>query len=299
MIKGVRKYGFCALLAVVMVACKVERPKYVLSDSVMEKVLYDYHIAKAMGENVDYKDQYLRALYLDAVFKKHNITQAQFDTTMAWYARHPEVVNEVYDVVRERLMASRENYNHLVAMRDGKPLKSKAGDNIDVWIWDRIHMLSGMPLDNKLMFTLPSDENFQANDTMKWTVGFNFLSEQLVDTLRRPIMAMQVAYAKDTIISALCRVDSSQVAQLVLQADTLGDIKEVRGFIYYPTNEPKQTLLIDTISLMRYHQTNDSIPATQTATTNNKEEKVELEVPQPSQQKIQPTELKLGNQSKQ
>lgn len=289
MSKSVRKYGFFALLAVVMVACKVERPGYVLSDGVMEKVLYDYHIAKAMGENLDYNEQYKRTLYLNAVFKKHNITQAQFDTTMAWYARHPEVVNEVYDIVRERLMASRENYNHLVSLRDGKPTRSKAGDSIDVWIWDRIHMLSGMPLDNKLMFTLPSDDNYQASDTIKWTVGFKFLSEQLVDTTKRPIMAMQVAYAKDTIISALCRVDSSQVAQLVLQADTLGDIKELRGFIYYPTNQPKHTLLIDSVSLMRYHQTNDSIPAT---TDEKKEEKIELEVPQASQQKIQPTELK-------
>ena len=289
MSKGVRKYGFWALLAVVMVACKVERPGYVLSDGVMEKVLYDYHIAKAMGENLDYNEQYKRTLYLNAVFKKHNITQAQFDTTMAWYARHPEVVNEVYDIVRERLMASRENYNHLVSLRDGKPTRSKAGDSIDVWIWDRIHMLSGMPLDNKLMFTLPSDDNYQASDTIKWTVGFNFLSEQLVDTTKRPIMAMQVAYAKDTIISALCRIDSSQVAQLVLQADTLGDIKELRGFIYYPTNQPKHTLLIDSVSLMRYHQTNDSIPAT---TDDKKEEKIELEVPQASQRKIQPTELK-------
>ena len=289
MSKSVRKYGFWALLAVVMVACKVERPGYVLSDGVMEKVLYDYHIAKAMGENLDYNEQYKRTLYLNAVFKKHNITQAQFDTTMAWYARHPEVVNEVYDIVRERLMASRENYNHLVSLRDGKPTRSKAGDSIDVWIWDRIHMLSGMPLDNKLMFTLPSDDNYQASDTIKWTVGFRFLSEQLVDTTKRPIMAMQVAYAKDTIVSALCRIDSSQVAQLVLQADTLGDIKELRGFIYYPTNQPKQTLLIDSVSLMRYHQTNDSIPAT---TDDKKEEKIELEVPQASQRKIQPTELK-------
>ena len=186
-------------------------------------------------------------------------------------------------------MASRENYNHLVSLRDGKPTRSKAGDSIDVWIWDRIHMLSGMPLDNKLTFTLPSDDNYQASDTIKWTVGFKFLSEQLVDTTKRPIMAMQVAYAKDTIISALCRVDSSQVAHLVLQADTLGDIKELRGFIYYPTNQPKHTLLIDSVSLMRYHQTNDSIPAT---TDDKKEEKIELEVPQASQQKIQPTELK-------
>lgn len=38
------------LLASCLTACQVKRPKVVISDAKMENVLYDYHIAKAMGE---------------------------------------------------------------------------------------------------------------------------------------------------------------------------------------------------------------------------------------------------------
>ena len=42
------------LLAFCLTACQVKRPKVVISDAKMENVLYDYHIAKAMGEEVPY-----------------------------------------------------------------------------------------------------------------------------------------------------------------------------------------------------------------------------------------------------
>ena len=38
-------------------------------------------------------------------------------------------------------------------------------------------------------------------------------------------------------------------------ADTLGEIKEIRGFIYYPVQTSAQSILTDRISLMRYHAT--------------------------------------------
>lgn len=51
-----------------------------------------------------------------------------------------------------------------------------------------------------------------------------------------------------------------------LFADTLGEIVEIRGSIYYPAAQATHTLLTDRISLMRYHATdtlsfakNDSI----------------------------------------
>lgn len=296
--KSVRKYGLGVLLMFLLATCKVERPDHILSDELMEEVLFDYHIAKAMGENLDYRDNYKRTLYLDAVFDKHHITEAQFDSTMAWYARHPEVINEVYEVVRERLKAERDNYDNLVAMRDGKPKKSKEGDSIDVWIWNRIHLITGMPLDNKLTFTLPSDDNFMDTDTLQWTVGVHFLNEPPADTLRRPVMAMQVVYSKDTVISSLCRIDSSMLAKLTLHADTLGSIKEVSGFIYYPSNQAKKALVIDSISLMRYHA-GDSIVSAKPVTTTT-DNKVEKAVALPKQEKpaMQPAELKIDKSLK-
>ena len=49
------------LLAFSLTACQVKRPETVIPDAKMENVLYDFHIAKAMGEEVCDRIFYLTA----------------------------------------------------------------------------------------------------------------------------------------------------------------------------------------------------------------------------------------------
>ena len=65
--------------------CKVKRPSDVISESKMENLLYDYHVAKSMGDNLPYNENYKKTLYLDAVFKKYGTTEAVFDSSLVWY----------------------------------------------------------------------------------------------------------------------------------------------------------------------------------------------------------------------
>ena len=146
--KGLRRIQWFSvfLLASCLTACQVKRPKVVISDAKMENVLYDYHIAKAMGEEVPYTDGYKRVLYIESVFKKHGITQAEFDSSMVWFTRNPEVLTKIYEKVNARLKAERDVVNHLIAIRDNKPKESLPGDSIDVWAWQRIYQLTGTRL---------------------------------------------------------------------------------------------------------------------------------------------------------
>ena len=109
------------LLAFSLTACQVKRPDTVIPDAKMENVLYDFHIAKAMGEEIPYNESYKRVLYIESVYKKYGITQADFDTSMVWYARHPDALTKVYEKVNQRLKAERDGINHLIALRDNKP----------------------------------------------------------------------------------------------------------------------------------------------------------------------------------
>ena len=177
----------------------------------MDNVLYDYHIAKAMGEEVPYNESYKRVLYIESVFKKYVITQADFDSSMVWFARNPEVLTKIYEKVNVRLKAERDGINHLIALRDNKPKESLPGDSIDVWIWQHIYQLTGMPLDNKITFTLPSDTNFHDRDTLRWSVRFRF-HNGAPDSIHAPLMAMQVLYEKnDSVISAIRKVQDTGV----------------------------------------------------------------------------------------
>lgn len=261
------------LLAFCLTACQVKRPETVLTDAKMEDVLYDFHIAKAMGEEVPYSESYKRVLYIESVYKKHGITQADFDTSMVWFARHPDALTKIYEKVNTRLKAERDGINHLIALRDHKPKESAPGDSIDVWIWQHIYHLTGMPLDNKLTFTLPSDTNFKDRDTLRWTVRFRF-PEGAPDSLTAPRMAMQILYAKDT-VSGMLKVGKSGTETISLTADTAGAIKEIRGFIYYPMQSSARTLLADRISLMRYHAKDTLFTAKKDSVAQPEKEKKE------------------------
>lgn len=261
------------LLAFCLTACQVKRPETVLTDAKMEDVLYDFHIAKAMGEEVPYSESYKRVLYIESVYKKHGITQADFDTSMVWFARHPDALTKIYEKVNTRLKAERDGINHLIALRDHKPKESAPGDSIDVWIWQHIYHLTGMPLDNKLTFTLPSDTNFKDRDTLRWTVRFRF-PEGAPDSLTAPRMAMQILYAKDT-VSGMLKVGKSGTETISLTADTAGAIKEIRGFIYYPMQSSARTLLADRISLMRYHAKDSLFTAKKDSVAQPEKEKKE------------------------
>ena len=114
--KGINRIQWCSVVLLVfsLTACKVKRPETVLPDAKMENVLYDYHIAKAMGEEVPYNESYKRVLYIESVFKKYGITQADFDSSMFWFARNPEVLTKIYEKVNVRLKAERDGINHLM-----------------------------------------------------------------------------------------------------------------------------------------------------------------------------------------
>lgn len=259
--RRIRLFPWMGVVALLMglTACKVKRPDIVLTDEKMEEVLYDFHIVKAMGDELPYNENYKKSLYMEAVYRKHGITQAVFDSSMVWYARYPDALAKVYENVTKRLKRKRDQLNYLIALRGNGPVESLPGDSVDVWLWQRIYQLTGMPLENKLVFTLPSDPHFEERDTLKWNVRFRFIGDVSDSLFIPPLMFMQVCYERDT-LSAMASLIASSLETLTLFADTAGSIKSVNGFIYYPEQCGGRDvpLLIDSISLMRYHA--DSIP---------------------------------------
>ena len=112
------------MLALAIAGCKVKRPDDVISESKMENLLYDYHVAKSMGDNLPYSENYKKALYIDAVFKKYGTTQAAFDSSMVWYTRNTEILSKIYDKVKKRLKDEQELVGDLIAKRKSEAKRS-------------------------------------------------------------------------------------------------------------------------------------------------------------------------------
>jgi len=89
-----------------------DRPSYVLSESKMEKVLYDVYLAEA-ETNTNYSyfmpDSGRRQELLNSVLKKHKITEAKLDTSLAWYSGRIEKYLKINDKVIKRFTEASEN----------------------------------------------------------------------------------------------------------------------------------------------------------------------------------------------
>ena len=97
-------------LTLLSFACS-NRPSYVLSESKMEKVLYDIYLAEA-EINADYtvfsSDSARKQELLNSVLKKHKITEAVLDSSLAWYSGHLEKYFKINNNLTKRFTDAAE-----------------------------------------------------------------------------------------------------------------------------------------------------------------------------------------------
>ena len=96
-----RSNAFCFLcllqVCFFLMGCKPKRPKGILSESKMEKIMVDYHLAQGMADATEGGDMETRRYkYIQAVFKKHHITEAEFDSSLVYYFENSEKFLEIY-----------------------------------------------------------------------------------------------------------------------------------------------------------------------------------------------------------
>ncbi|MEY4936589.1 MAG: hypothetical protein RIS64_2948 [Bacteroidota bacterium] len=75
-----------------------------MSEEKLATLLSDLHIAEAYVESeAEPVRDSLAKRYTAQIFKKHGVTEAQFDTTMGWLARRPKLLELVYKKVTYRV----------------------------------------------------------------------------------------------------------------------------------------------------------------------------------------------------
>lgn len=268
----------CSLL---LIGCRVERPKEILSPSQMGDVLYDFHLAQIMGADLNGDDMYKRSLYLKYVYDKHHITQEQLDSSLVWYARNPKNLATIYenlghraDVEMERIKRMQEEAEH----RGPKPVE---GDSADLWYDHRLVMLTSSPLSNRVSYVIPTDSNFHLCDILEWTFDIRFFPqntvwENVLDDLTVAVTDSTAtdSLAADTLVAEPLQADSllndsllSSLAGDSLTSDSLvPDSLLADSLVVDSLNQPQPKLAkpkyrATTIATMVLHYANDSIVA--------------------------------------
>ena len=120
-----------ALLATTLLAACSKVPDGILSEKKMQGVLTDMLLAEAMV-NVDYntyKSDTMKLALYESVFRKHDITQAVYDSSLVWYGRNLDIYMEVYNRVLADLNKRINNLGDVQA--DAAPVSNR--DSVDIW----------------------------------------------------------------------------------------------------------------------------------------------------------------------
>lgn len=245
---------WCVAGLLLIASCEVRRPKEVLAEEKMEAVLYDYHIAKVMAEEVPYSEAHRRPLYRKGVFEKHGITEEQFDSSMVWYTRNTELLAKMYERITSRLKQANEAVNHLIALRDMPTEEMPSGDSVEVWKLHRYELLTPVPMNSRIAFELTADSTFHERDSLCLMLDYRYVG-LAPDTLEAAVVGLSLHFKNDSVIHAWQRLLAAErdTTELALQSDTLGELRTVSGFVYLPNGEKATSLRVHAARVMRYH----------------------------------------------
>ena len=222
------------LLAVVvlLVACRNRRPSEVLAPEKLEAVLYDYHLVQAIINDMPANERYKKDLYFDYIYDKHNVTKAEIDSSLVYYARYPQDLSDIYARLSARIESDIqriEDEDIPVVTREAIPV---AGDSVDLWYDARIIQLMASPINNRYSFIVPVDTNFKAGDRIEWGGKALFLNTE-IDSLHNYLyLNLTVTYDNDSLIVADTLMYATGDYSLAVTDTSDVQVKSINGSAY-------------------------------------------------------------------
>lgn len=240
-------------------SCKPSLPSGVLSKGKMTDILYDYHLALAMAHMDDNGDKGQSLAYREAVLRKHDVTSAEFDSSMVYYMRHTELLEDVYKDLTDR-------YNNEITAMGGSAKEggefanlSATGDTANVWNLATSMVFMPVQPFNSTSFDIKVDSTFHKGDRLMLDFDAQFIYQ---DGMRNGVAMLAVQFGNDSIAQRTIMIQSTQHYSVELSdADSLG-IKSVKGYFMLMngdngTGVSSQTTLklmfLEHIKLIRMH----------------------------------------------
>lgn len=240
-------------------SCKPSLPSGVLSKGKMTDILYDYHLALAMAHMDDNGDKGQSLAYREAVLRKHEVTSAEFDSSMVYYMRHTELLEDVYKDLTDR-------YNNEITAMGGSAKEggefanlSATGDTANVWNLAASMVFMPVKPFNSTSFDIKVDSTFHKGDRLMLDFDAQFIYQ---DGMRNGVAMLAVQFGNDSIAQRTIMIQSTQHYSVELSdADSLG-IKSVKGYFMLMNDDngtgvSSQTTLklmfLEHIKLIRMH----------------------------------------------
>ena len=242
-----------AVFMAMLVGCKPSVPSEYIQPDEMEDILYDYHLATAMGTQQN-KDDITQRAYQLAVLKKYDVSQKRFDSSLQYYMQHADRLHDIYEHLAERLEgearsqgASDGELNQLGGM-------TAKGDTADVWNGAHALVMSPYMPYNYQSFAITADTAYHKGDRLMLGFDSQFITQQ---GMRDAIVVMSVRFTNDSIATITQRFSSdSHQTVMVMNSDSM-IIKSIRGYFMLLTGQDVspgfRLLILSNIHLVKMH----------------------------------------------
>ena len=262
-----RIYGVLFLICVAASCSRV--PKNILSEKKLRGVLYDMLIAEAIVEtqNASYRTGDDRQAVFDAVFAKHRITQAEYDSTLIWYGKNMDLYMAVYRLVLKDVNAS------IAALGDIKPHPLSgdvsAKDSIDIWIYRRTQLFKPERVFNTLLFDIAPQMPYSSGSSFVFSLSVWGIPP---DLKHKPKIHVSAVHA-DTIITVNKEIAADGFYEAILRTVATKQVSRVYGYILINGADASyHRIYLSDIRLMKYNYGSKAL------TAPKPEEELEIEI---------------------
>ena len=256
--------------AALFVSCE-RRPDDVVSRRKMEEILYDYHKAQAMLSHMgDNEENITSAEMINAVFEKHGITEAQFDSSLVWYNAHSEDLKKIYDNLVERYTEENEALALQLGSHELTASLSAEGDTTSLWNGSKVMVLHNNRMQNTEQFQIKADTSFHAHDKFIFFANVIILKGNRNSDSNSLTASLSIISSEGKAFSQVSKISANNTIQLEITKADNTKIKEITGFLHYQGVEGERSLcMIDNIQLIRMHIDDDEEEETDSIATES------------------------------
>lgn len=239
--------SICLVMILLAVACS-KTPKGILSEKEMQRVQTDMMLADALiGMNhKEYANDTAKIALYESVFRKHNITQQMYDSSLVWYGKNLDIYMKMYERITEDLNTRIHDLGDVQATAT----VSTRNDSVD--IWPRRTYLTFYPQSvfNGTTFDLQPDRNYPSGSTFVLGMRVWGLKEgmEFYPEIRL------TAEHRDTTVHVTQKITQDGYSQTVLKTLPTRQIRRVYGSIWLNSVDSSyHKIYIDSLNLMRYN----------------------------------------------
>ena len=261
------------LIATLLFTSCDKTPRGVMSKNKMADLIADLYMADAYIDHNggDFESDSSRMVLKQSIFKKHGITQQDYDSSLVWYAHNMEDYIKAYDKAVGIIQKRYDKVNHNGAgngvpsdlentpegislpthqarpsksmPRLHKPKKDIKGDSADLWQGQRFYMLTQGAKRGFITFDLQPDANRKPGDRYQ-------LAYKLTRGNNEFKVSLNVDYTDGATAQMTRGTNADGWVTIDLQSDSARQVRRIYGYVSYDMKRG-HTAYVDSLSLMR------------------------------------------------